>query len=152
LIQLLPLFVTIMLRVVLDTVVLVRCLLNRYSPWGVLIFDHGTEYEIVASPELLTEYVETIHRPELFTRYTPHAVQALFEYFSHADILELKNIPSVSRDPGDDMVIATAVHGGADYLVSEDKDLLDLQRVEDVTIVNAREFLKILTSSSRRAA
>jgi predicted nucleic acid-binding protein len=50
------------------------------------------------------------------------------------------------------MVIATAVHGGADYLVSEDKDLLDLQRVEDVTIVNAREFLKILTSSSRRAA
>ena len=141
-----------MLRVVLDTVVLVRCLLNRYSPWGQLIFDHAAEYELVASPELLSEYVETINRPELLTRYTPQAIQTLFEYLSHADIVELKSILSVSRDPGDDMVIATAVRGGADYLVSEDKDLLDLQWVEDVTIVNAREFLKILMSSSTRAA
>jgi putative PIN family toxin of toxin-antitoxin system len=118
----------------------------------VLIFDHGAEYELVASPELLTEYVETIHRPELFTRYTPQAVQTLFEHLAHADILELKEIPSVSRDPGDDMVIATAVEGGADYLVSEDGDLLDLKRVGSLHIVTAREFLKILTSSGRRAA
>ena len=34
--------------------------------------------------------------------------------------------PQVSRDPKDDKFLATAVASEADYVVSEDRDLLDL--------------------------
>jgi predicted nucleic acid-binding protein len=47
-----------------------------------------------------------------------------------AETIQLTGIPAVNRDPKDDKVLATAVAGKADYLVSEDRDLLDMERYE----------------------
>jgi len=35
-------------------------------------------------------------------------------------------IPAYSRDPGDDVFLHTALHGKAEWLISGDKDLLEL--------------------------
>ena len=42
------------------------------------------------------------------------------------------------------MVLATAVQGRADYIVSEDRDLLDLGQHAGIPIVTAGEFLRRL--------
>jgi len=49
--------------------------------------------------------------------------------------------PAVTRDPKDDYLIAHAVAGFANYLVTGDGDLLALDRVETVHIVTASDFL-----------
>ena len=50
-----------------------------------------------------------------------------------------------SRDPQDNPVIAMAIAGRADYLVTGDRrGLLSLKRVGATRIVTAAEFLKIL--------
>jgi len=51
---------------------------------------------------------------------------------------------AVSRDPNDDYLVAHALAAGADYLVSGDKDLLVLGRVDGVRIVTPADFLAIL--------
>ena len=53
-------------------------------------------------------------------------------------------IPAVTRDPKDDYLLAHAVLGAADYLVSGDQDLLVLERLEGVKIVTPREFLAVM--------
>ena len=50
----------------------------------------------------------------------------------------------MSRDPKDDKFLATAVRAGADYLVSEDQDLLVLGEHEGVEIVDAVTFLRLI--------
>lgn len=57
--------------------------------------------------------------------------------------------PAVCRDRKDDFLIAHAVLASADYLVSWDKDLLDLKQVEGVAIVSPPEFLRILRAAGR---
>jgi len=52
--------------------------------------------------------------------------------------------PEVGRDRIDDFLIAHAIVSNADYLVTWDKDLLDLQEVEDLRIVTPPEFLRLL--------
>lgn len=52
--------------------------------------------------------------------------------------------PEIGRDRKDDFLIAHSVVAHADYLVSWDKDLLDLQEVEGVRIVSPPEFLHVL--------
>lgn len=46
----------------------------------------------------------------------------------------------VCRDPDDDFILATAVTGRADCLVTGDKDLLVIRRYETVEIVRPADF------------
>ena len=50
----------------------------------------------------------------------------VLDLLRHAELVEVADIPPVSRKPKDDIFLATAVVGEADYVVSEDYDLLDL--------------------------
>ena len=55
------------------------------------------------------------------------------------------DIPALTRDPKDDYLLACAVVGQADYIVTGDDDLLVLKEVEGVRMVSAGEFWQILT-------
>ena len=55
-----------------------------------------------------------------------------------------ETIPRICRDPDDDRLIACAVVGEADVIVSGDNDLLALERVGDIPILTAAQFLEIL--------
>ncbi len=60
----------------------------------------------------------------------------------------LRELPKVdySPDPDDNPIIAVALTGDAQYIVSGDKgDLLALARVEGVSIVTARDFINLLS-------
>lgn len=58
-----------------------------------------------------------------------------------------ESIPAVTRDPKDDYLLAYALVGKADYLVTGDKDLLVLQaEIPDFEIVSPRQFSEILSS------
>lgn len=50
----------------------------------------------------------------------------------------------MTRDPKDDYLIAYAVIGEADYLVTGDKDLLVLEQIAGVTIVTPARFADLL--------
>ena len=56
--------------------------------------------------------------------------------------MPVADIPQVPRDPKDDKFLATAMAGEADYLVSEDRDLLDLGEHQGIKIVDVATFLK----------
>lgn len=63
-----------------------------------------------------------------------------------AEIVELKNITPVSRDANDDPVIATALAGDAEYIVTFDRDLLVIKQHANVLIVTPDGFKEILSS------
>jgi predicted nucleic acid-binding protein len=67
--------------------------------------------------------------------------------FDSAELVVLPDpVPSVSRDPKDDIFLACAVVGHARYLVSEDLDLLVLKEYKGVRIVNIPTFFQIIQS------
>lgn len=68
-------------------------------------------------------------------------------YESAAEIVFLDDIPPLSRDPKDDPIIATAVAGRADCIVTGDKDLLVLKRNGRVSIVSPAEFIEVLVNA-----
>jgi len=55
-----------------------------------------------------------------------------------------------SRDPGDDKFLAAAVEAQGDYVVSGDKDLLDLKAYRGVRIATPAQFLTILGREERK--
>lgn len=138
-----------MVRAVLDTVILVRGLMSPYSRWGRLLFDEVESYQFITSPPVLAEYLDVIRRPRLTRKYRSVAErdpQAVLDRLIRSVVVEIDEVAfvPVCRDPKDDKFLATAQAAGADYLVSEDEDLLVLREYEGTTIVDAQTFLAVL--------
>ncbi len=58
-----------------------------------------------------------------------------------------ESIPAVTRDPKDDYLIAYALVGEADYLVTGDQELLVIGQIDTVKIVTPRDFLSIFDAT-----
>lgn len=132
---------------VFDTVVFVRALINPHGCWGQLIFDCFPRYTLITSQPLIVELLDVLARPEVnekFRVFPNLDVPRLLDLIGEAVLVELEDIPLVSRDPKDNKFLATAVAGGADYLVSEDRDLLDLVEYDGVRIVDTLTVLRLL--------
>ena len=92
---------------------------------------------------MLEELARVLRYPRL-QRYYDGATRDRFVALIAAlsEIVELpEDIPSISRDPDDDRVIACAVVGRADVIVSGDKDLLALKQIGRIPVLTATEFL-----------
>ena len=62
-----------------------------------------------------------------------------------AEFVPVQGVPLVSPDPDDDFIIAIAVQGEADALVSRNRvDLLELNRVGRAAILTPEQLLRIL--------
>jgi putative PIN family toxin of toxin-antitoxin system len=135
------------MRVVLDTVIFVRSLINPYGGCGEIVFGYASRYRLVLSQPVLAEYLEVLARPELTRKFRSLAARSavdVLEIVGTAEAVTLDTVSAVSRDPNDDIFIATAAACEADYLVSEDRDLLDLRLHGRTRIVTCLEFLRIL--------
>jgi len=112
------------LRVVFDTVIFVRGRLNPKSRCGRILAQHRDEYRLFVSPEVLAEYLEVLHRPELMAKSERIAgldMRTTLGIFRQAEVVEPAQIEPISRDPADDKFLALAAAAGADYLVTEDR-------------------------------
>jgi putative PIN family toxin of toxin-antitoxin system len=136
------------IRAVLDTNLLVSYLITHRPPIATLIDEHlaREDFALLTAPALLEELERVLRYPRL-QRYYDDETRTRFVALIAAlsEVVELpETIPRICRDPGDDQVIACAVAGGADVIVSGDRDLLVLKQVGDVSILSAAQFLELV--------
>lgn len=140
------------MRAVLDTVVFVRALINPKGRWGRLLFEHSDKYVIVLSPEIVKEILDVINRPELHRRFPEMAdlprMDLVLSRLEEAEVVEPQERLEVCRDPNDNKFFECAIAARADYIVSEDKDLLVVAEYKGIRTVSAAEFLTIVSPNS----
>ncbi len=138
-----------MIRAVFDTNVFLRSLINPHSRCGRLLDDFVDDYQLVLSPAIIREILEVLHRPRLRAKF-PHITQLdiarVIALFEQATVVEPKDVLSVSRDPANDKFLACAKLARAEYLVTEDKDLLVLEFYEGSRICQPAEFIEQLAA------
>ncbi len=54
----------------------------------------------------------------------------------------------VSRDPKDNMFLACALEGHADYIVTGDRDLLDIVTYQGIQIVRVYDLVTLLDATT----
>lgn len=133
-----------MLRIVLDTNVLVSAIVCNGKPRKLFQMGIDGKYKILISKETLDELSEVIQRPKFkMTREDiVRIVSVLME--TGANVRITSNFEVINNDPDDNIIINTAYDGNADYIVSGDKDIKDLKNFKKIKIVSVNEMLKIL--------
>ena len=137
------------MRVVLDTVIFVRALINPRGKWGRLLFELSDRYVIVLSPPVIKEIIAVVHRGELRERFPeiaePPRLERVLRILEEAEVVEPSEQLFVCRDPKDNKFFECALAGRADYIVSEDRDILAVGEHRGVNGVTAEEFMALLS-------
>lgn len=132
------------MRVVLDTNILIGAPITKGTPPDSLYQAWlRDEFELVTSLAQLSEMTRVIVRPRLRRFVDADEVAAIVENIG-ARAVVLRGLPVVdlSADPDDNPILATAIAGKADLLVTGDKKhLLALGVVEGIPVVTARDAL-----------
>ena len=136
-----------MTRVVLDTNVLASGFTNAAGPAGQVLVAwlHG-QFDLLVSEHILTELRRTFHKPSFSRRWGKQRVANNLALLRSAARLVSSTVAvhGVASHPEDDLVVATALSGQADYLITGDRQLLALGSYQGVPILSPRNFLQSL--------
>lgn len=126
------------MRITFDTNVLIAAFIARGACHE--LFEYSVRHhDLVLSPFILKELRRVLlEKFEMAQDDVDEAVALLRE---RAEIIAPNPLSaSVSRDPDDDEVLATALSGTCACIVTGDKDLLVLEEYERVAIVSPGDF------------
>ena len=133
------------MRIVLDTNVLVSALITKGTPPDLLYqaWDAGS-FQLVTSSAQLDDVERVFAYKKLRPYITRDEAEALLETIIAAAFV-VARLPVIdsSPDPDDNVILATAIVGKVDLLVTGDKSgLLELKAVHGIPIVTPKEALR----------
>lgn len=132
------------LKIVLDTNILISFLITRQ-------FDKlddkilSGKFKLLFSNELFEEFIAVSQRPKFRRFFSKSDVESLLSLLLDYGILiktfsELK----LCRDSEDNFLLNLSLDGEANYLITGDKDLLDLKMIGNAKIITMPDFLSII--------
>jgi putative PIN family toxin of toxin-antitoxin system len=135
------------MRVVIDTNVIISAAIRKYSPpyeaisivitnKGILLFSNETFFELkeVMSRPKIARYISPERREDILDRYQEYGI--FVEPETHIPFPE---------DPKDEKILAVAIEGRADFLVTGDAALLALGKVGGTRILTPKELIEELS-------
>jgi uncharacterized protein len=135
-----------MSRVVADTNTYISAIMFDGLPGSVLDLGLLRAFTLVVSPPLLDELEDKLHVKFGVSVGDAAAIRAKLE--DAADVVDPHLVLDVVKDdPDDNRVLECAVAGGADYIVSGDRHLLQLKAHAGIPILTTRQFLDAVMPS-----
>lgn len=142
--------------VVLDTNVVISAFLSpRGTPAQVLRRWEAETFEIATSPTLRAELSRTLEYPRV-KKNIKASDEEMQDTLRRLAMVPLNREPTsqidiVKRDKDDNRVLECAVDAGAQYIVTGDEDLLELQEYEGIQILSPAEFIRLLDAQANGA-
>lgn len=137
-----------MIRAVVDTNLIISGLFWRGNP--AQVYDSAAKgiYVLLTTTDLIDELDRVLRYPKFAARLASIGKTAntiVTEYRAITELVTSAEIPpDAIRDPKDIPVLACAVGGKADYIVSGDQDLLVLTAYQNIPILDTAQFVKRL--------
>ena len=130
-----------MKRVLLDTNIYISAILFGGKPREILNLVRSGELEVVVSEHILWEIREVLSRkfkaPESRLNAIEHDILNLARIIHVSSELNV-----ISQNAADNKILACAVDGHADAIITGDNHLLVLKKYQNILILYPQEFIK----------
>jgi putative PIN family toxin of toxin-antitoxin system len=134
-----------MIPIVIDTNVFVSAYLKGGLPLQVIDSVYQQQATALTTQDMLEELRTTLLRPKFIPYFSSNGVnitKLLDAYASVATLVTPIAVDVPLRDDKDYKVLACALGGKAEYIITGDKDLLTLQTLGEILIITPQDYLK----------
>jgi len=140
-----------MIRAVLDTNTLVSAVINVESSVASEIYQSSKNkrFLLIISSSILAELEDVLHRDRImnFHKRSVAELKTVLSELADVSYPVLGNtVVEIVRDPDDNKIISAALEGNANFIVSRDRDLLDLKEYQSIKIITPEEFMRVFRS------
>lgn len=132
--------------VVFDSNVLIPMILGASKSARLFSRLEAAGHEVAASPQILREVREKMLTSQSLRKWLEAPDEEILDFLDGLPT-DCTIVPglfnahgAVPADPKDDKIVAAAIEAKADYIVSEDKHLLNLRAYQGIPIMNRTEF------------
>lgn len=109
---------------------------------------------IVLDTNVLIEFILQEFQNKLVGKFNyekKEVEEALHLLLSRSEVITpIPLVTQISRDPDDDNILAVALSGNCDCIISGDKDILDLTDVKSLVLISPSEFWKYEAKTKSR--
>jgi uncharacterized protein len=130
------------IKVIVDTNLWISWLITKdYKKLDKLLVNKKTK--LVFSIELFEEFIEVANRPKLKKYFSKTDLEILIELIDElAYFIDVKSNIELCRDAKDNFLLSLAVDAKADFLLTGDKDLLELKKIKGTKIITIADFIE----------
>jgi uncharacterized protein len=133
-------------RIALDSSVLIAAHISRAGVCAELLEDLLLHHELVTSEFILEELRRKLLGKFSFPKGEADQVAAFLRRVAMV-VVPTDLPPHTCRDPVDIPVLGTAVSGQCALLISVDRDLLDMERINEIPIIRPGEYWRRTTEA-----
>lgn len=128
-------------RIIIDTNLWISFLITKdFTKLDQIIFLR--QGILVFSQELLDEFLEVARRPKFRRFFSSTDIEEILETIDeYANFVKVQTKIELCRDAKDNFLLSLSIDGRADFLLTGDKDLLDLNKFGETTIITIADFL-----------
>jgi len=132
------------IRIILDTNLWISFLITKnLAQIDSLLFKD--KVTLLFSQELINEFIDVTTRSKLKKYFSDADIEKLIKLFdTYGSIIPVTPHLRICRDKKDNFLLDLAVQGNADYLITSDKDLLTLSKIEKTLISTFSDYINSL--------
>jgi hypothetical protein len=128
-------------RVIFDTNIWISFLISK-DLIQIDRYIYSEKITLLFSTELINEFLTVANRPKFRKFFSKTDLEALINLlYDFGEIIQVKSNILLCRDAKDNFLLNLAIDGKADFLITGDKDLLDLKSISNTKILTIRQFL-----------
>lgn len=130
-------------RIIIDTNLWISFLIsNNLNQLDEIL--NTVQCTVLFSQELLEEFIEVSGRPKLTKHFSKSNLINILETIQEfAEFIEITSTVQYLKDSKDDFLLSLALDGKADYLITGDKELLDVKKFSSTEIITMTDFLEL---------
>jgi hypothetical protein len=131
-------------KIIVDTNIWISFLIGK-SLKGLQYYINDQSVFIISCDEQIHEITEVFSKPKIKKHFKLDQIDEFFDLFLEVTkLISLKSKINLCRDPKDNYLLSLAVDANADYLITGDNDLLDLEKMGNTQIIRYAEFETII--------
>ena len=131
-------------RIILDTNLWISFLISKkFIQMDELI--ENRKLILIFSNESIEEFITVVSRPKFKKYFLKKDIEKILFFFDqYGELVEVKSDLKICRDKKDNFLLNLSVDSKADYLITGDKDLLILDKIQNTKILTFSDFIENL--------
>jgi hypothetical protein len=127
-------------KIIVDSNIWISFLIGR-NLIGLQNHIDSQNLKIITCNEQLIELSEVFKKPKLKKYFTKDQITEFFELLDESsDSIIISTKSNICRDPKDNYLVSLALDSKADFLISGDKDLLELNKIGETVVLKYADF------------